>query len=200
VVFYYAKYFEELGASTQDLEFLQGVRNMAFVFMVLGAIAGVSATAQATLLETAAGLMTDDLKTSWFDALLRQDMAYHDIKNVAGAASIISTNGRKYRKGVGRKLGEGIQFTIVFLGGLAYAFYASWQVSLVILTVVPFLAVATFFLLKMNVSQSTRAQESYAEAGSVVYTTVSAIRTVLVSVIIRVVDFAVVVSVLIWIA
>lgn len=189
VAFFFAKFFEELGASTADPEFLEDIRSMAFVFMVLGAIAGVSMTAQATLLDTAAGIMTDDLKTSWFDALLRQDMAYHDIKDVAGSSSIISTNGRKYRKGVGRKLGEGIQFTITFLGGLGYAFYASWQVSLIILTVVPFMAVATLFLLKMNVSQSTRAQESYAEAGSVVYTTVSAIRTVLVSNTLRAVLF-----------
>jgi hypothetical protein len=57
---------------------------------------------QATLLETSAGLMTHSLKIMWFDALLRQDLAYYDIKDVSGAASIISQNGAKYKKNVCR--------------------------------------------------------------------------------------------------
>jgi ATP-binding cassette, subfamily B (MDR/TAP), member 1 len=55
-------------------------------------------SAQATLLETAAGEMTLDLKTRWFKALLRQDLAYYDVKDVSGTATMISSNGAKYRK------------------------------------------------------------------------------------------------------
>ena len=40
------------------------------------------------------------------------DMAYYDLKDVAGTASLISAQAAKYNKGVGRKLGEGIQFFI----------------------------------------------------------------------------------------
>jgi len=61
---------------------------MAFTFM----------TAQAFLLESAATKMTHSLKTQWFEAMLRQDMAYFDIKDVSGAATIISTNGAKFKK------------------------------------------------------------------------------------------------------
>jgi ATP-binding cassette subfamily B (MDR/TAP) protein 1 len=50
------------------------------------------------LLETAAGEMTISMKTKWFDALLRQDLAYYDIKDVSGTASIITSNGAKYRR------------------------------------------------------------------------------------------------------
>jgi ATP-binding cassette subfamily B (MDR/TAP) protein 1 len=42
--------------------------------------------------------MTLDFKTQWFDALLRQDMAYYDIKDVSGCATIISNNASKYKK------------------------------------------------------------------------------------------------------
>jgi ATP-binding cassette subfamily B (MDR/TAP) protein 1 len=55
-------------------------------------------TAQATLLETAAGEMTEVFKTQWFEALLRQDMAYYDISDVSGTATIININGKKFRK------------------------------------------------------------------------------------------------------
>jgi hypothetical protein len=55
-------------------------------------------TAQTTLLESAAGIMTRDMKRKWFQALLRQDMAFYDIKEVSGTAAVITSNGYKFRK------------------------------------------------------------------------------------------------------
>lgn len=55
-------------------------------------------TLQSTLLETAAGMMTRDMKNQWFQALLRQDMAFFDIKDVSGTATIITSNGEKFKK------------------------------------------------------------------------------------------------------
>ena len=120
-----------------------------------------------------------DLKTKWYKALLRQDMAYFDIMDVSGTATIIGTNANKYNRGVGNKLGMAIQLMTTFLGGLIYAFYASWQTSLVTLLTVPFMATSGLFLVKMNTTQTQRANASYAEAGSIVYTTVTSIRTIL---------------------
>ena len=51
--------------------------------------------------------------------------------------------------------------------------------SLFLLAVIPFAALSTAFLVKMNQTQTARANTSYAKAGSVVYTTVSSIRTIL---------------------
>lgn len=123
--------------------------------------------------------MTIDLKTKWYQALLRQDLAYFDIADVSGTASVISSNAAKYQRGVGNKLGLFIQFNVTFLGGLFYAFYSSWQTSLVVLVTVPFMAVSGWFLVKMTTSQSQRANAAYAEAGSTVYTTVTNMRTIL---------------------
>lgn len=122
--------------------------------------------------------MTFALKTSWFNALTRQDMTYYDMNDVSGTATSISTFGAKYNTGVGRKIGDGIQFTITFFGGFAYAFYASWQTSLMLFAVVPFMSASFLFLVKMNQSQTRLANESYSEAGRVVYMSISAIRTV----------------------
>lgn len=82
-------------------------------------------------------------------------------------------------RGLGRKLGEGIQFCITLVGCLAFAFWSSWRVSLVVLTLIPLMIGATNFLIKMTTTQTQRANSSYAKAGSIVYTTVSSIRTIL---------------------
>ena len=73
---------------------------MVFLIIVLrfSALAFVFNTAQATLLEMAAGIMTRDLKNKWFQALMRQDMAFFDIKDVSGTSTIITSNGNKYKR------------------------------------------------------------------------------------------------------
>ena len=179
MAFVWARIFEVLGTDPTAPDFMEGVRTQAFVFLGLGGLSFVSMTVQNTLLEIAAAEMTMSLKTRWFDALLRMDMAYYDLKDVAGTASLISAQASKYNKGVGRKLGEGIQFFITLIGGFAYAFYASWRTTLITLTVVPFMAGSAWFMLKVTQGQTSRSTKNYEEAGSIVYTTVSSIKTVL---------------------
>jgi ATP-binding cassette subfamily B (MDR/TAP) protein 1 len=76
-------------------------------------------------------------------------------------------------------MGELVQFTFTLIGGVAYAFYSSWQATLISLTVIPFMSLSTFFLIKVTTTQSARASETYAEAGGIVFNTVSSIRTIL---------------------
>ena len=63
---------------------------LMFVFMTL----------HGTLIDTAANEMTNSFKTQWFNSLLRQDMAYFDIMDISGAATIIGVNGMKYKQGM----------------------------------------------------------------------------------------------------
>jgi ATP-binding cassette subfamily B (MDR/TAP) protein 1 len=63
-----------------------------------------------------------------------------------------------------------MQFSITVILGLAYGFYSSWQISLIVLAVVPFMAVSASFLFKMAMTQTARANTSYAKAGSIAYT------------------------------
>lgn len=169
--------FRVLSVPTSD-EFRADIREMAFIFMLIGVIALVSVTSQIVLLETAAEEMTYSLKTEWFDSLLRQDMTYFDLQDISKTAMLISTAGAQYKNGIGRKLGEGVQFFFMFLGGFVYAFYCSWRTSLVLLAVVPFMSASILFLMKTSQSQTRRSKESYAEAGSIVLMAASAIRTV----------------------
>jgi ATP-binding cassette subfamily B (MDR/TAP) protein 1 len=82
-------------------------------------------------------------------------------------------------EGVGRKLAESVQFFTTFCGAMVYAFYADWRTSLAVLAVSPFMILSVLFLLKMNTSQTARANATYAKAGSIVSIAVSSIRTVL---------------------
>jgi len=64
---------------------------------------------------TASDDMTVNLKRKWFEAVIRQDMAYFDLQDVSGTTAIMSTNGAKYKKGISKKLGSGVQLTCTVL-------------------------------------------------------------------------------------
>jgi ATP-binding cassette subfamily B (MDR/TAP) protein 1 len=136
-------------------------------------------TLHTTLLELAALEMTSNFKTKWFRALLRQDMAYFDLRDISGTATLVSSNAVKFKRGVGKKLGDGVQFSCTVILGLVYGFYSSWKVSLLLFAVVPFMAMSGAYLTTLLTTESQRANSSYAKAGSVVYTTASSIRTIL---------------------
>eukprot|EP00559_Dactyliosolen_fragilissimus_P008998 CAMPEP_0184863396 /NCGR_PEP_ID=MMETSP0580-20130426/10902_1 /TAXON_ID=1118495 /ORGANISM="Dactyliosolen fragilissimus" /LENGTH=1328 /DNA_ID=CAMNT_0027361703 /DNA_START=81 /DNA_END=4067 /DNA_ORIENTATION=- len=179
MAFYWAKTFEDLGAVTDADTYMRQIRTMAYTFMILGVISFVSLCSQGFLFEMAASKAMYELKTQWFEALLRQDMAYFDIKDVSGQASIVSSNANKFKKGVGRKLGEGLQFTITAVGGIAYGFYSSWRTSLLLFAVLPLMAGSGFFVQKVNTTMSERSSKNYGDAGGIVYSTVSSIKTIL---------------------
>ena len=71
------------------------MRSPLFVFSV---IAFTFMTLQAALMECAATEMSQTMKQQWFEAVVRQDMAYFDLLDVSGTATIISINGRKFKK------------------------------------------------------------------------------------------------------
>lgn len=55
-------------------------------------------TAQAACLEIAASDATTDLKIQWFEALLRQDMAYYDIKEVSAQATVVAASANRFKR------------------------------------------------------------------------------------------------------
>jgi ATP-binding cassette subfamily B (MDR/TAP) protein 1 len=57
--------------------------------------------------------------------------------------------------------------------------YASWKVALVVLAVCPLISISALAVVSLNQSKTTRAAKSYSRAGSVAYSTVSGIKTVL---------------------
>jgi len=164
------------GAQTQGLE---SVRELAFTFLVVGVYALVAGLIQGWAFETVAYHASQRFRLTWFQALLRQDPAFFDVYDVAGMANQVGPNANKYRRGMGRKLGEGIQFLTTGVGGLAYAFYSSWKVACVVLLVIPFISVAALAVVSLNQTKGSRAAQSYQAAGGVAYTSVSGIQTVL---------------------
>ena len=57
-----------------------------------------SMSAQDSLLVRAATEMSIEMQKKWFDALMYQDMSYHDSHDSVGLSSLISTNASQYKR------------------------------------------------------------------------------------------------------
>jgi ATP-binding cassette, subfamily B (MDR/TAP), member 1 len=164
------------GATTNGLG---PVRKLAYTFMIVGVYALVAGTVQSWSFEIISYHATQNLRLQWFAALLRQDAAFFDVNDVSGIAGQVGPSTIKYRRGLGRKFGEGIQFLTTGVGGVGFAMWSSWRVALVVLALVPIMAATALAVIQLNQSKGTRGAAAYKTAGSVAYTTVSAIKTVL---------------------
>jgi len=155
------------------------VRELAFIFMGIGVYALFIAILQTTCFEVVAYKAAENMRLKWFRALLRQDPAFFDIYDVAGLANSVNPAANRYRRGMGRKFGEGIQFLTTGIGGVAYAMYEEWRVALVVCAFCPFIAYFGLGVIQINQTKSARSSAAYSRAGSVAYSTVSGIKTVL---------------------
>lgn len=155
------------------------LRNMAFLMVGLGFYALFMATIQTACFEAVAFRGSERLRLKWFKALLRQDQAFFDVYDVGGIANAVNPSVNKYRRGVGRKFGEGIEFLTCSIAGCVYALIEEWRVALVVMSFSPAIVFFALGVVKINQTKTTRAQENYSKAGSVAYSTVSGIKTVL---------------------
>ncbi|CAD5311532.1 unnamed protein product [Arabidopsis thaliana] len=79
---------------------------------------------------------------------------------------------------MGEKVGKFIQLVSTFVGGFALAFAKGWLLTLVMLTSIPFLAMAGAAMALLVTRASSRGQAAYAKAATVVEQTIGSIRTV----------------------
>lgn len=155
------------------------LRTICFWLIGVGAYALVVATLQTTCFEVLAVEATQNMRLKWFKALLRQDQAFFDVHDVGGIANSVNPAATKYRRGIGRKFGEGIEFFTCGVGGVVYALIEDWKIALVVLSTCP---IAVFFamgVVRINQTKSSRSAQAYSKAGGVAYSTVSGIKTVL---------------------
>lgn len=164
------------GAASNGLD---NIRELAFIFMGVGVYALGVGTIQGWSFELVAYYASQNFRLKWFNALLRQDSAFYDVHDISGVAGQVGSNSNKFRRGIGRKFGEGVQFATTGVGGVVYAMYVSWRVALVVLSVVPLVSLAAIYLMSLNQTKGTRMGKSYERAGNVAYSAVSAIKTVL---------------------
>ncbi|CAN8324554.1 unnamed protein product, partial [Cochlearia groenlandica] len=119
------------------------------------------------------------IRSLYLKTILRQEIGFFDTETSTGEViGRMSGDTILIQDAMGEKVGKFIQLIATFVGGFVVAFIRGWELTLILIGCIPFIAAAGATTALANSKMVEKAQAAYAEAGNVVEQTVGGIRTV----------------------
>ena len=118
------------------------------------------------------------LRRDLFGHLVHLPMPFFQEQRAGALSNRISADLSLVRETLLSTVPQAVRQTVILIGGLCFIFFASWKLSLIMLGSVPFVVLAIAFFGKKVRGYSKAAQDSLAEAGTVIEETVQGIADV----------------------
>ena len=118
------------------------------------------------------------VREAFFKAVLRQDMAFFDRAKPGEIEVMITEGAEDFQNGVSQKVAEALMATSQMVVGFFISFYYSWELGLILLACMPFLAGATALMIATGVEDGVFGKEAYASAGAIATEAFGAMRTI----------------------
>ncbi|RLN26288.1 hypothetical protein BBO99_00006616 [Phytophthora kernoviae] len=118
------------------------------------------------------------LRAHVLEHMLYMDISWYDVHDPLQLSSRITGETVKIKDGMGQKLGDGVKYVCQFVAGYIIGFARGWDITLVMMCVMPLMTWSMAYVLKSWRVRAAYAQQMYAEAGAVAEETLSSIRTV----------------------
>ncbi|VDL67333.1 unnamed protein product [Nippostrongylus brasiliensis] len=123
--------------------------------------------------------LVNRLRRKFFKAILHQDIAWFDTNNSGELATKLFDNLERFKEGTGDKIGLTIQYIAQSLGGFAIAFVFSWKLTLIMMSLTPFMIVCGSFMAKRAALVTKEEAKKYAEAGKIAEEALTSMKTVI---------------------
>eukprot|EP00931_Biecheleriopsis_adriatica_P045750 TRINITY_DN26207_c0_g1_i1.p1 TRINITY_DN26207_c0_g1~~TRINITY_DN26207_c0_g1_i1.p1 ORF type:complete len:1311 (+),score=206.85 TRINITY_DN26207_c0_g1_i1:130-4062(+) len=160
--------------TTRDHKVWYGVS----VFLYLAAVSLATSLVSFYGFAIAADRMTLRLKTRFFEKLLEKDVGWYDLNSAAEMSTRLTNDTYEYREGVGEKFARLLMAVVMFPVAFVVAFTKDWRLTLIMMAVVPFMALAFGVAQKVMARSAAMQQEVYAKAGGLAEASISSIRTI----------------------
>ena len=118
------------------------------------------------------------IRARFFAAILRQDMGWHDENKTGSLIARMMGDTKSIQNGINDKLSQGVSQFGMFLFGYGFGFYASWQLTLVMLGSMPLIAASGAMMTHVVTAMTASSRSSFAKAGASATEALENVRTV----------------------
>ena len=115
----------------------------------------------------------------YLKAVLRQNIAWFDKTGAGEVATRISSDTLLIQDGIGEKIPLAFTQVATFISGFVIAFWRSYKLTLVLMSVIPLIAASGAFTMVLTGRFQTRILNLYSKAGTYAEETISSARTVI---------------------
>nr|ACS87806.1 putative p-glycoprotein [Angomonas deanei] len=118
------------------------------------------------------------IRLRFFQAVLRQDIGWHDEHSPGELTARMTGDTRVIQNGINDKLSQGINFASMGLLGFIFGFVFCWELTLVMFGMMPFIAVMAAIIGNIVSKMTEQTRKHFAKAGSMATEVMENIRTV----------------------
>lgn len=118
------------------------------------------------------------IRKAFFRNIMRQDIGWFDTHETGELNTRLSDDINQIHEGIGDKVSTFLQWFSSAISSFIIGFVYGWQLTLVMLSVAPLLALAAGVMSKIMATMSSKELSAYAKAGAVADEVLSSIRTV----------------------
>nr|WP_226994424.1 ABC transporter transmembrane domain-containing protein [Myxococcus hansupus] len=156
----------------------QVVDGLALVMLAVFVVQGLAMALRAYLFNTAGERVVARLRKDLFRALLSQEVGFFDARRTGELTSRLSSDTTVLQNTVTANVSMFLRYAVTAVGGVALLFYTSFQLTLVMLTVIPPVAIGAVLYGRRVRAISRQVQDALAASGEVAEEDLSGIRTV----------------------
>ncbi|KXN70088.1 multidrug resistance protein 1 [Conidiobolus coronatus NRRL 28638] len=122
--------------------------------------------------------ITHKIRNNYLQGLLRQEIAFFDYLGAGEVTTRIISDVNRVQEGISEKFVLIIHDFCTFLCGFIIAFCTDWRLSLMLLTLVPFVVFVVTGMMIVGLKFSTKSLDKYSSAGTIAEECISTIRTI----------------------
>ncbi|RHY66966.1 hypothetical protein DYB30_007552 [Aphanomyces astaci] len=156
----------------------KGINEIALKFVWVGLGVMVCGFGQVACWSITASRQGKRIKQEYIQAILRQEIGWFDVNNPMELATKVADTTLIIQDGIGRKVGDGINFIAMGVGGITIGVVKGWKLALALLGFTPLIALTAFLMVKTLSTAVQASVTAYGAAGGVAEESLSNIRTV----------------------
>ncbi|KAG7390659.1 Antigen peptide transporter 2 [Phytophthora pseudosyringae] len=159
-----------------DIE--DGIKSVALNFVFVGVAVFIAGSFQVACWTITASRQAKRIRSEYVSAIMTKEIGWFDVNEPMQLGSRVAEATVTIQEGMGRKVGDGLNFFSMAVSGIVIGLVKGWELALILLAFTPFIAFTAFLAMKVLSTATQAGLESYGKAGAVAQEALSNVRTV----------------------